>query len=723
MPTNVIAAEFALIKTALSVAKSYPVFPTSDKVPSWTNRELGVERGQGGYKIATQDPTEVKRLFSHQRAAEIAVPMGEMSGLLCVDVDLHKDPELEAWVAENDWMANTLTHKTRSGGLHFFFRHEPGVFWPSTLREGVDVKAGGNGYVCWPGTPGYSVLVDVEPAVFPLDVLEEIMVARGGTGLLSGPDTYNNATDDELMSRIQEATDLYPSLRSLSMRMASSRISPDETIATLKAIMDMSVASDPDHPRHLDWVDRRSKIEHLVVTAVEKAGAAFSVDDDFAKALDDDGPSFLDTQRMLAASSRPIGPQQAPTADEISALAAEIELDEDEFHSVTLGELHQRTIEPVEWLVPGIIPKMNSGALAGSSNVGKTRWLALLAACVASGRTDILGWEPCEPTSVVWLANEEYVEDILRRIKAVALHYDLEDSEPIIVRGKAVGSFKLAQLNETRVLEINRDNVSRLTAMIDKVGAGLVLLDPYVTLADAMDGGENSSSTAETVREALTLVQSSPKKGVATIFAHHTPKANKKEGYRGDLEALRGSGAIGAALDFSWTMDQWTPPKGSADAAAWKQHYLRLRLKRFVVVDNAKVREGEGHPAIVMELVGQEMGEGEGRDIGVCRISSEAEALDALSVANDEDATFSLILDELIDNFGEGRVSGVKNICDPMKDVPGWPPYKNKVQGELAKLFERLSSPTRRGDYEITILRDAGGWQLRIVKMEDTISM
>jgi len=93
--------------------------------------------------------------------------------------------------------------------------------------------------------------------------------------------------------------------------------------------------------------------------------------------------------------------------------------------------------------------------------------------------------------------------------------------------------------------------------------------------------------------------------------------------------------------------------------------------------------------------------------------------LDALSVANDEDATFSLILDELIANFGEGRVTGVRNICDPMKDVPGWPPYKDKVQGELAKLFERLSSPTRRGDYEITILREGKKWQLRIVKMEE----
>jgi len=41
--------ERPLIKAALDVAASgLPVFPTSDKVPAWSNAELGVGPGQGG---------------------------------------------------------------------------------------------------------------------------------------------------------------------------------------------------------------------------------------------------------------------------------------------------------------------------------------------------------------------------------------------------------------------------------------------------------------------------------------------------------------------------------------------------------------------------------------------------------------------------------------------------------------------------------------------------
>jgi len=89
-----VAANADLIKAALKVAKHYPVFPTADKLPVWSNSELGVEKGEGGYKIATCEPTRVRKLFSHSRAKEIAVPMGEPSGLVCVDVDLYKGEEV-----------------------------------------------------------------------------------------------------------------------------------------------------------------------------------------------------------------------------------------------------------------------------------------------------------------------------------------------------------------------------------------------------------------------------------------------------------------------------------------------------------------------------------------------------------------------------------------------------------------------------------------------------
>jgi hypothetical protein len=157
---TVMTAPSVLVDAALEVAKHYPVFPTNDKIPCWSNKELGVLRGEGGYKIASQDPDRVIELFSHRRATEIAVPMGAMSGLLCVDVDSYKSLEAAQWLRDNwSYLKDTLIHRTRSGGLHFIFRH-PGdnIRFPATLAEGVDLKAGGNGYICFPPTDGYTVM-------------------------------------------------------------------------------------------------------------------------------------------------------------------------------------------------------------------------------------------------------------------------------------------------------------------------------------------------------------------------------------------------------------------------------------------------------------------------------------------------------------------------------------------------------------------------------------
>ena len=158
-----------LIEEALAVGKQYPVFPTNGKIPCWSNAELKVKAGEGGYQIATQDPDRIRELFSHPNAKEIAVPMGQMSGLMCIDVDLYKDEELVDWMAEQSWLQKTRSHKTRSGGLHFIFRHTETKL-PATMRTGVDIKANGAGYICFPPTDGYKILKDVEPSKLPKEI-------------------------------------------------------------------------------------------------------------------------------------------------------------------------------------------------------------------------------------------------------------------------------------------------------------------------------------------------------------------------------------------------------------------------------------------------------------------------------------------------------------------------------------------------------------------------
>lgn len=258
-----------LIEAALATAEQgLPVFPTNQKMPAWSNADLGVAKGEGGYKAASTDPDRVRELFAHPRAKEIAVPMGERSGLMCVDVDIDKGPEVEQWHEDNlSWLSETRCHKTRSGGRHYLFKHVAGVRFPATLAFGVDLKAAGNGYVCWPGTDGYEVVDDAPPSRFPLDKLGE--AAREKDGSLKSS-SWNSASDEELIAAVASGESYHPALRSLSVRLAQRRVDIEQATKTLYYLMD---ENQPADGAELDrWGDRRAKIPDLIESAYDRYG-------------------------------------------------------------------------------------------------------------------------------------------------------------------------------------------------------------------------------------------------------------------------------------------------------------------------------------------------------------------------------------------------------------------------------------------------------------------
>jgi RecA-family ATPase len=621
-----------LIKKALAVAKHYPVFPTIDKMPSWSNKELGVNKGEGGYKIATQDPDRVVELFSHPRAKEIAVPMGAMSGLLCVDVDSYKssDNDIVNWMMKNEkYFTKTLTHTTRSGGYHIFFKH-PGdtIRFPATLRSGVDLKAAGNGYVCWPGTDGYTVLHKYTAKSFPMQLLEEAMKAKGGTGntTLGSPGSYNSASDDQLVEAIQSGADLYPALRTLSYRLATrGDMDAHDQVVTLEAIMDSSAASEPGHDRYDDWDDRRSKIGDLVESANRKIDAPVMADE--AIRMLAETKSFVDTQALIAAGTRPIGPQRETHADDIEALVEDVAGD---FETVSAKSLAAETLAPIQWIVPGMVPSQGTISLGGTSNVGKTRWLAALAALGAAKSLHLMGLPPAPSFPTLWMANEERVDDIKRRIKATFLQHGISTSDQISIRGKDAGMLRLVAINDVGSPEIDEANIAVVVSEARRIKAKVIFFDPYVTLSDAMD--ENSATSAAILTKAFLLITELT--GAAVIHAHHTPKSRSEDNdwYRGSSDAWRGSGAIYSALDCGYTLSHWMP-KGKDSRKAWKANYIDQNLSRWIVLDTGKIREGRPLAPCIYELVGQDMARGEGDQIGVCRLSSEAEADDVLTYA------------------------------------------------------------------------------------------
>ena len=713
-----------IINEALRLGEHYPVFPTINKVPCWSNKELKVEAGQGGYRIATQDPTKIKELFSHKNAREIAVPMGAMSGLLCVDVDLYKNPELVKWLAEQQWLKNTRSHKTRSGGLHFIFQHNDTTRYPATLREGVDVKAGGAGYICFPPTSGYSVLNKAQPATFPVEVLREISKARGGTGNLTN-DSFNEATDRDLILRIQKADEIYPALRTLSNRLTTRRdsdrnlLTEDEQIQVLRKIMQTSEAANESHDRHKDWQDRYKKIDDLVSSANRKK--EFEYPDDVTKELMA-AESFIRTQEVIANASRPIGPQREIGPSDIEKRVAETEDEDDEYVLLTAEGLRSESIAPIKWIIEGMIPRMSTISLGGTSNVGKTRWLAGLACALATGTTERMGLPQCEPCSSIWFANEERAEDIQRRLKAVVLQHNDKKSKPIVIRGKDKGMMRLVALNEVGAPEIDTDNVARIVKQSRRVGAQIIILDPYITLSDAMD--ENSAVSASVLTKAFILIATLT--GAAVLHAHHTPKDRNKDAdwYRGDASAWRGSGAIYSALDCGYTLSHWLP-RNFEQRKAWKQQSLDLNLTRWVVLDTGKIREGEPLPPVVYELVGQEMGEDEGLPIGVCELKTEQDAANILLDETVDTLLASELAERIGAKLGYGAHTKLAEIHEKMKLDPMWFITGERLYPrDMIKLHDMFQEPVHwsGGTVQLELnekKKTNGRWILKVVKLEE----
>lgn len=711
------------ITDALRVAEKYPVFPTTGKKPSWSNAELALPKGMGGYKIATQVKKRVRELFRHPRATEIAVPMGEMSGLMCIDVDLYKHPELQEWLDENPEWFKTRTHSTRSGGLHFIYRH-PGdtVKFPATLRPGVDVKAVGNGYICFPPTEGYEEVGFLEVMPFPMNMLQEAMIEKGGTGSTSVSGQGDSESDAVLIGRIQDASDLYPALRALSYRLPTHSTRPDEAeqVSTLEKIMNTSQAANPGHDRHDDWLDRFGKIGDLVESANRKHNEPLMSEEALALGLASMGDSILDMGRMIASTSREVGPLRQPTAEEIEADISDVDaVPRPGLVIVTGQSLEAEIIPPIRWVVPRVIPVANVISIAGTSNVGKTRWLVEVVMSLASGDTGRMGLPQMgEACPVLMYASEENSRDITRRLKAANRSHGAGETLPVAIRGKEQDSIKLVVINEVGQPEINRKQIAEIVLDARSINAGAISFDPYVALSLAMD--ENSAPSATMIADALKLIVRLT--GCAIIFLHHTPKGAKGDAldwYRASIDAWRGSGAIASNLDAGFTLSPWFPTN-KEQQKLWRTHYRSANLKRFVVLACAKMREALDPDPVVYEMVSQEMADGEGDAIGVMRISSDAACIQALNDLATEQLTGGALAQAIGDTLGEGEYTSMNKLANRLRNVTVWGHQSDKMSTVAQQqLVDMFSTPTRGGDYivHLTGERKANGktsWTLSV---------
>lgn len=138
-------------------ARDWPVFPVSgDKTPRTPN----------GHRAASTEPDRIRAMHAQFGFVLVGIATGETSGVAVLDIDRQHDG-LTWWEANRDRLPVTRTHRTRSGGLHLYFRHRPGLRCStSRIAPGVDVRADGGSIIYWPAA-GFPVLSDAPLAAWP----------------------------------------------------------------------------------------------------------------------------------------------------------------------------------------------------------------------------------------------------------------------------------------------------------------------------------------------------------------------------------------------------------------------------------------------------------------------------------------------------------------------------------------------------------------------------
>ena len=135
----------------LKLAEYIPVFPCSQ-----TTKAPLIDKG---FKAASQDPETVANWWQKWPDALVAVPMGEPSGLVCIDVDSYKDDAATTeWIQEhtNELQAARI-HITRRNGRHYLFKlngstisSSSGITIDGHKLTALDVRGEGGYCIWWP---------------------------------------------------------------------------------------------------------------------------------------------------------------------------------------------------------------------------------------------------------------------------------------------------------------------------------------------------------------------------------------------------------------------------------------------------------------------------------------------------------------------------------------------------------------------------------------------
>jgi Bifunctional DNA primase/polymerase, N-terminal/Primase C terminal 1 (PriCT-1) len=225
-----------------------------------------------GHIDATTDPRKIHMWWKRWPNANIAVPTGERSGVLVVDVD--HPAGLDALEAEHGRLPETRTHSTGSGGMHYLFEYPDSAEIRNSagkLAEGLDVRGEG-GYTIVPPsrtTQPYEVLDTLPLAALPAWLREIITEPKRTTDKVrsittatsigvDGPPILEGGRDDTLAriaGRLHDGTRSLEDLAGELLEINTQRCEPplpDQQVVKVARSIHGREPCRPGRPKEVD---------------------------------------------------------------------------------------------------------------------------------------------------------------------------------------------------------------------------------------------------------------------------------------------------------------------------------------------------------------------------------------------------------------------------------------------------------------------------------------
>jgi AAA domain/Bifunctional DNA primase/polymerase, N-terminal/Primase C terminal 2 (PriCT-2) len=479
----------SLVERALEVGKLYPVFPCKvDKSPCTAN----------GFKAASQDANEIRRMFADSRAALIGVPTGSSSGLLVVDFDgrdgRNRIPELLT--------VRTRMHWTQRGA-HALFKMPAGVnigCSAGKLAPGVDVRSSG-GYIIHWAAQGYGGQLERELAEVPAELLAKLTAARPVAPTAAGDDPLTNL----------------------------------RTRCNLTLEQGRALAEFADVESYDDWVQLGQALQHeygdeglALWDEASRRSGKYPGDAELARKWSSfgrqSGPPVTMRAIIKAAKLQGATPELWSNTPAPSAVFGALEpaANKPALEFVPARELVKRP--PARWWVKGVIPDADLGLVYAESGAGKSFFVADLCMHMAAG----LNWRGKRTKRArVAVICAEGGGGYPQRLAAIAKHLGVDLNDHGVVFDVLVAAPQFA----------NPETMAALVAAVKAGGYDLVIAD---TMAQVASGLDENSSEMQRVLSACRALRAAT--GAMVVLIHHAGKDPGK--------GARGWSGIKGAVDF-----------------------------------------------------------------------------------------------------------------------------------------------------------------------------